>query len=552
MKLAFKDMVDIGRLQELTDELYRSTGIPSAIIAVDGEVLTGSGWQRICTEFHRRHPEIMQLCIESDTRLRSPSADGEEFAVYQCPMGLVDASMPVVIDGAHLANVFSGQLLTAPPDAAVEAQFRARAQRFGLDEEQYMAAFREVPVFSIERFQGALSFLARLAHLVADIGLVRKRELEVSDRSRLALLSLAEDQRAAAAALRASEEKYRGLFNSLAEGFALHEILCDEQGTPVDYRFLDANPAFFELTGLPRDIIGRTVREVLPATEDLWIETYGRVAHSGEPTQFEQYTAALGSRFEVRAFSPQRGQFATVFLDISERRRAEIERVRLLREIRRLAARVAAAEDAERKELARELHDRVSQSLTALGLNLSVLRSRLPKQALAELGARLDDAESLLRATAGEVRNVMAELRPPMLDEYGLVAALRWYGEQVASRSGLAITVSGDEPSPRFGPDIEMTLFRIAQEALTNVTKHAAATRVAIATQPTPRGATLTIGDDGAGFDPAAARASAGGKRTWGQLIMQERATSVGAACTITSQRGGGTVVTIEITRPTE
>jgi PAS domain S-box-containing protein len=367
--------------------------------------------------------------------------------------------------------------------------------------------------------------------------------------------SLGEDRTEVAAAeetLRQSEARYRSLFTAMAEGFALHKILCDDAGVPNDYRFLDANPAFFDLTGLPRDIIGRTVREVMPETEDFWVEAYGRVATTGEPIEIERYSAALGRHFEVRAFSPHSGQFATLFLDVSTRRRAEVERLGLLREVHGLAARLAAAEDAERKELANELHDRVGQSLTALGLNLSALRGRLSTESQSELGLRLDDAEELLRSTAGEVRDVMAELRPPMLDPYGLVAALRWLGERFSDRAGIEVTVSGDEPSPRLGPAVEMTLFRIVQEALTNIAKHASASTVAIAVTPAAEGTILAVTDDGRGFDPKAARASAGGKRSWGQLIMQERAVAVGATCTVISRPGHGTTVRLEISRQPE
>lgn len=355
------------------------------------------------------------------------------------------------------------------------------------------------------------------------------------------------DRKRAEAALRASEQRYRDLFTSMVEGFALHEILCDPEGVPTDYRFLDANPAFFRLTGLPREILGRTVREVLPETEDYWIETYGRVALSGEPIEFEHFSSALDSHFEVRAFSPRRGQFATVFLDVSERRRSELERARLLAEIRGLAARLAASEDAERQHLAHELHDRVGQSLTALGINLSTLRNLLAADRRGELGPRLDDAEQLLRTTAGDVRDVMAELHPPMLDDYGLLSALRWFGGQLGQRSGLAVTVAGEEPEPRLGAETEMALFRIVQEALTNVVKHARARSVAIEVTQDEAGVTLRVTDDGAGFETAALRTDAAGARRWGLAIMRERAAGVGAACGIASRPGHGTTVTLAV-----
>ncbi len=125
-------------------------------------------------------------------------------------------------------------------------------------------------------------------------------------------------------ALRQSEERYRHLFNSMTEGFSLHEILCDAEGKPYDYRYLEVNPAFEKLTGLKREsLLGQTALEVLPGLEPFWIETYGRVALTGEPAHFEYHTDALGRHYEVFAFRPAEGQFASLFLDVSARREAE-------------------------------------------------------------------------------------------------------------------------------------------------------------------------------------------------------------------------------------
>ncbi|HXW00396.1 MAG TPA: PAS domain S-box protein, partial [Anaerolineae bacterium] len=132
------------------------------------------------------------------------------------------------------------------------------------------------------------------------------------------------ERKKAEESLRESEARYRSLFMEMLDGFALHEIICDEEGQPCDYRFLEINPAFERLTGLRgADLIGRTVLEALPGTESYWIETYGQVALTGEPAHFENYSQALDNYYEVRAFSPQPGQFAVIFANITARRRAE-------------------------------------------------------------------------------------------------------------------------------------------------------------------------------------------------------------------------------------
>ncbi|HWQ66628.1 MAG TPA: PAS domain S-box protein [Methanospirillum sp.] len=123
---------------------------------------------------------------------------------------------------------------------------------------------------------------------------------------------------------RKAEQDYRTLFSEMLEGLAVHEIICDDAGVPVDYRFLVVNPAFERMTGIKAgDIVGRTVLEVLPGTEQYWIETYGNVVLSGSPAFFENYHAELGKYFEVTAFRTGTSQFACIFQDVTKRKRAE-------------------------------------------------------------------------------------------------------------------------------------------------------------------------------------------------------------------------------------
>jgi two-component system, chemotaxis family, CheB/CheR fusion protein len=125
-------------------------------------------------------------------------------------------------------------------------------------------------------------------------------------------------------ALAQSEKKYRQLFENLTVGFALHEMIYDDSGRAVDYRFLELNPAFERLTGLPRgQAVGRTVKELVPNLEQHWIDTYAKVVESGQPVSYENFAKDLGRHFEVWAFCPAPKQFATIFTDISARKRAE-------------------------------------------------------------------------------------------------------------------------------------------------------------------------------------------------------------------------------------
>ncbi|MGB3212841.1 MAG: response regulator [Desulforhopalus sp.] len=131
------------------------------------------------------------------------------------------------------------------------------------------------------------------------------------------------------------EQNYFNLFSKMLDGFALHEIICRE-GKPVDYRFLSINPAFETQTGLKADdLLGKTVRDIMPDIEQHWIDTYGRVALTGEPITFENYSHEIDKYFEVAAYCPAPNQFACIFQDITFRKKAEQEKARLETELRR-------------------------------------------------------------------------------------------------------------------------------------------------------------------------------------------------------------------------
>lgn len=140
----------------------------------------------------------------------------------------------------------------------------------------------------------------------------------------------------AESSLRDSEERYRKLISEMFNGFALHEIILNDTGKPVDYRFLEVNKSFEEITGLSRkDTIGRTVLQLLPETESYWIDIYGKVALTGKPVRFENYSKELDKYFEVLAYSPAGGQVATVFTDVTERTTARQEMEKLQAQLQR-------------------------------------------------------------------------------------------------------------------------------------------------------------------------------------------------------------------------
>ena len=222
--------------------------------------------------------------------------------------------------------------------------------------------------------------------------------------------------------------------------------------------------------------------------------------------------------------------------------------------LRTLSSRLAEAEETERRRLAQELHDQVGQKLTALSINLNIIRGEMPAGGLPADGLQnLDDclAESqvLVEQTTRLIRGVMSDLRPPMLDDLGLVETLHWYADQTALRTELSITVKSNGIKINLPTHLEIALFRIAQEALANVVKHAQASEVRITVEFIGETVRLIVADDGVGYNPDRHK-DPEKDLGWGLLIMAERAEAIGGRCWIEPQPGvRGTRVIAEILR---
>ena len=205
-----------------------------------------------------------------------------------------------------------------------------------------------------------------------------------------------------------------------------------------------------------------------------------------------------------------------------------------------LSRRLLDAQEAAARDFARLLHDEIGQSLTALKLNLEALQQ---KEAPGETAARLRDSTAIVDTALEQVRSLSLTLRPSVLDDLGLAAALRWAVHREAARAGLEAELALAPGDTRMQPELETACFRIAQEALTNVVRHAQASRVRVALDRNDGELTLTVGDDGAGFDVAAARQRAVAGESLGLLGMEERALLLGGRLEIESASGAGTTV---------
>ncbi len=186
MNYSLKELLDVPRLREQLDALDELHSMPSAIIDTEGNVLTATAWQEICTRFHRVNSDTEKMCIESDRHIEARLGERQPHVLYKCPMGLVDSAMPIIIEGKHLGNVFTGQLFMEAPD---EAYFINQAHTYGFDEVEYLDAMRRVPFFTEEKLHKNLNFIHGLAQMLAEQGLQNKRLQESQDKHSTILLT---------------------------------------------------------------------------------------------------------------------------------------------------------------------------------------------------------------------------------------------------------------------------------------------------------------------------------------------------------------------------
>ena len=356
------------------------------------------------------------------------------------------------------------------------------------------------------------------------------------------------DRKRAEEQVRLSEERFRTMVENVRD-YAIH--MLDTEGYITSW-----NLGAERITGYQaEEIIGRHYsRFFLPEH-----------AARGDPGMQLQF-AAIQGRYESEGWRITRNGtrfwahvivtpmhdpsgklrgFSNITHDITERKRAEEDLHSYAERLKAMSRRLVEVQEAERRLLAAELHDRAGQALTALGLNLSMIGRGLSADAKPESAARLEECASLVRETVDAMRDVMKELRPLVLDDYGLPAALRALSASFSERTGIKVDFSGSDSQTSLPKPVDLALFRIAQEAFNNIAKHSKANRVEIALSRFNGHATLSIRDDGVGFDPKRAEGS-DPESGWGLLIMRERAEAVGAHFRLDAGSGAGVQVQVE------
>jgi PAS domain S-box-containing protein len=360
----------------------------------------------------------------------------------------------------------------------------------------------------------------------------------------LLMLALARQWRTAAKVV-SGQARFLATFEQAAVGIA-H---CDLNG-----RYLEVNQKLCDILGYSKaEMLGRRFSDVthpddLPANPDvrsqLLQESGKRIAIEREKRYIRKDGAIVWCAITVSAVHEDTGGIEYVLVvvqDIMDRKRAEAALGGRTARLQQLSRKLMRVQEHERRRLGRELHDRTGANLSALLLSLEVLRGKFPSDIAPELLSAMGRCELLLREAITHVRDVLGNLRPPALDELGLLAALNHYIRTVGNLAGIEISTEGREPSPRLAADEEISLFRIAQEAINNATRHGQATRIRVALHPGAAEVTLTIEDDGKGFDAASLPQ---GSSSLGLITMRERADAMHAQFIVEAVPGKGTRIT--------
>ncbi len=239
---------------------------------------------------------------------------------------------------------------------------------------------------------------------------------------------------------------------------------------------------------------------------------------------------------------------SSFLIDVTEKKKSEKEREKLFKQItaarnrlKILSSRLISVQESEKRNISRELHDEIGQMLTAIKIDVQRIKDGDNHDEAAELA---DDCTRLVENTISVVRNLSLELRPAMIDDLGLEASLRWYLDKFHQRTGIEVKTGIKKIPNELPPECAINMFRICQEALTNIAKHAEAGYVKVSLNQNKSSIILTIEDDGKGFDTQKALNRAAAGKSLGLISMQERAELLGGGFSVKSTKGSGTVLT--------
>lgn len=344
--------------------------------------------------------------------------------------------------------------------------------------------------------------------------------------------------------LQESEEKYRQLFLTETDTIFVYKA--------ENLKIIDANDAAIKMYGYTHEEfldMNRLDISINPEETLKWIKKTmsGEIVHI--PLIYNKKKDGTIFPVEISAGSfiwKGSKMLFEVIKDITGRIQAENELKKSHENLRALSSRITKVQEDERQKLARELHDQIGQKLTALSINLDFMIEQLSEKSKTVLIERLYDSKTLVKNTIKTIRDLMANLRPLILDDYGLTAAIHWYSDQFSKRTKIPIVFKGEELESRLPSDVETNLFRITQEALTNIAKHAHAKKVTINLDKEEETVKLVITDDGVGFDPFIINKTKE-RRGLGLIGMRERAEAIGGTFNVLTSPNKGTCIKVEV-----
>ncbi len=307
MTYKLQDLIDIDHFQNLQDRLNKIYSFPSSIIDNDGNILTATAWQEICMQFHRKNRETEKLCIKSDQYIRDHIHEAKPALSYRCPHGLVDNATPIIIDGVHYGNFFTGQFFLEKPDPAF---FRSQARKYGFDEDAYLEAVGKVPIWSQEQLDSYLFFIKGLIEVIAESGLKKLREIENRE------------------TIEKKEKRNRTILKTAMDGFWV---------TDTDGRLMEVNDAYCAMSGYGEDELLTMHISDLEAVEtrEKVAEHLQKVILTGSDRFQSKHRRKDGTLFDVEASvqyrSEQDSRFICFIRDITDQKRSESERENTIR-----------------------------------------------------------------------------------------------------------------------------------------------------------------------------------------------------------------------------
>jgi PAS domain S-box-containing protein len=362
------------------------------------------------------------------------------------------------------------------------------------------------------------------------------------------------ERKRAEEALKESDKRYRLLFNNVSDAIFVHGVTQNISDIEK-FKIIEVNDIASKYLGYTREELLQMNITELDAPETLdniptilnKLFTEGRATWEGIHRHKDGHRIPVEISLQLFKLHGKPMVLSSV-RDITERKQREEELKKSYRQLRDLAARLSEVEETEKRQIAQELHDQVGQNLTALGINLNIIRSQISKKSAKLADYRLKDSLELLEKTTESIRNVMSDLRPSVLDDYGLLAGIRWYSEKFSVRTNIAVKIHGKDLTLRLPMSVETTMFRITQEALTNIAKHSNAKKTIINLEERDDKVQLSIADDGIGFDPKTVYKMKN-EMVWGLHAMKERAEALGGKFFVESKPGKGTTIIVEIKR---